>query len=174
VPAVVQGFDQHSSTYILDLRPEASPSRLRAATLASPASGATAARAHSCSPLPSSPASIVSTGTKTDHTAECFPEGAVVQYRSIALGGWVPAVVQGFDQHSSTYILDLHPAASPSRVRAAPPCSGPRPTEERGDEPIGDFAVNCGGRQGEHRKARSGRHWLCMPRTAISRYLQRL
>merc|ERR1719203_1443612 len=60
----------------------------------------------------------------TEHAMGRFSEGAAVQYQSTTFGGWVPAVVRGFDTHTSTYILDVQPVAIPSKVRAAPPASG--------------------------------------------------
>merc|ERR1712087_776149 len=44
--------------------------------------------------------------------------GAKVEYFSEARGGWLPAVVQGYNAGTGAYVLDVHPAALPSKIRS--------------------------------------------------------
>jgi hypothetical protein len=47
-----------------------------------------------------------------------FPVGCAVEYFSASAGNqWIPAVVKGFEH--GRYVLDIQPAADPSKVRAA-------------------------------------------------------
>eukprot|EP00927_Polykrikos_kofoidii_P023923 TRINITY_DN21861_c0_g1_i2.p1 TRINITY_DN21861_c0_g1~~TRINITY_DN21861_c0_g1_i2.p1 ORF type:complete len:744 (+),score=111.95 TRINITY_DN21861_c0_g1_i2:75-2234(+) len=50
-----------------------------------------------------------------------FPVGTAVEYHSTTLGGWKPAVVEGFNMEWGTYTLDIQPAARPGKVRMATP-----------------------------------------------------
>lgn len=47
-----------------------------------------------------------------------------MEYFSTSLGLWVPAVVQGFNEESGTYKLDIHLMADPAKVRGIEPRMG--------------------------------------------------
>lgn len=50
-----------------------------------------------------------------------------MEYESRSHGGWMSAVVQGFDEELGTYVLDVQPYAMPERVRlrtSLPPADG--------------------------------------------------
>eukprot|EP00927_Polykrikos_kofoidii_P000888 TRINITY_DN10333_c0_g1_i1.p1 TRINITY_DN10333_c0_g1~~TRINITY_DN10333_c0_g1_i1.p1 ORF type:complete len:1103 (-),score=194.28 TRINITY_DN10333_c0_g1_i1:147-3344(-) len=49
-----------------------------------------------------------------------YPDGAAVEYFSTTHGGWVPAVMLGYNDKTGAYKLDIQPIALPSKVRAAP------------------------------------------------------
>lgn len=44
--------------------------------------------------------------------------GSRVEYYSQSAGGWIPAVVQGYDEKRGTYRLDVQPIALPQKVRS--------------------------------------------------------
>lgn len=87
IPAVVQNFNPRSGTYQLDVHSAAPECRVRAVL--------------SNLKIP-----------KRQHL-----DGTEVEYYSVTRGGWVPAVVQGFNEHSGTYTLDIQPAALPCTIR---------------------------------------------------------
>lgn len=62
--------------------------------------------------------------------------GALVEYYSVSMGGWLPAKVRGFDERSGCWNLDVQPVALPAKVRA-PQASG-YPTE-----PSASLAAAC-------------------------------
>mmetsp|Transcript_33827 Transcript_33827/g.79053 ORF Transcript_33827/g.79053 Transcript_33827/m.79053 type:complete len:499 (+) Transcript_33827:147-1643(+) len=57
-----------------------------------------------------------------------FPVGFPVEYYSASQGGWIPAIVQGFNPQTGTYTLDVHGAADPAKVR---PRGAPPPHEQQ-------------------------------------------
>mmetsp|Transcript_41173 Transcript_41173/g.130442 ORF Transcript_41173/g.130442 Transcript_41173/m.130442 type:complete len:620 (+) Transcript_41173:120-1979(+) len=46
-----------------------------------------------------------------------WQKGTLVEYFSATLGGWTPSVVQGYDESSGCYKLDIQPMALPSKIR---------------------------------------------------------
>lgn len=63
-----------------------------------------------------------------------FKPGQVVEYYSTTHRGWIPGIIQGFDDKTGTYSLDVQPIAFPNKVRACssasstamPPAQGVR------------------------------------------------
>eukprot|EP00929_Paragymnodinium_shiwhaense_P091008 TRINITY_DN51068_c0_g1_i1.p1 TRINITY_DN51068_c0_g1~~TRINITY_DN51068_c0_g1_i1.p1 ORF type:complete len:798 (-),score=137.76 TRINITY_DN51068_c0_g1_i1:642-2945(-) len=103
VAAKVLGYDEASSTYCLDVHPQALSHKVRAAQ-----SG------HQRQSAPSEA-----------NTLDRMAIGAPAEYFSTTHGGWVPAVVKGFNEESNSYILDVQPMALLSKVRPAVASSKP-------------------------------------------------
>lgn len=51
--------------------------------------------------------------------AAAYLPGTRVEYYSESRGGWIPGVVQGFDELAGALVLDVHPRALPNKVRLA-------------------------------------------------------
>jgi len=71
----------------------------------------------------SSPLATTSAGSSispSNNRVTRFGAGTAVEYYSTTLGGWTPAIVQGFDEAGGHYQLDIQPMALPTKVRAPP------------------------------------------------------
>merc|ERR1712032_520783 len=62
---------------------------------------------------------VLQTGLQVGASTAQYAIGARVEYFSEARGGWLPGVVQGFNAQTGAYVLDVHPAALPSKIRPA-------------------------------------------------------
>jgi len=58
------------------------------------------------------------TGVQMGAATVQYPMGSRVEYFSEARGGWLAGVVQGFNAATGAYVLDVHPAALPNKMRA--------------------------------------------------------
>jgi len=166
VPAVVAAFDERSGTYRLDIHPAAHPSKVRAAGKAEQPRDKKAPKLQrqrttkvsavededstedggvaSQSTVSGSP-DVAGPSVPAKVEPEHFADGTAVEYHSTTYGKWVPAIVQGFDQKSGVYILNIQPMAFPDKVRlpassslSARDSAKPATTEdgsERGQEP---------------------------------------
>lgn len=121
IPAVVQGFDEASGSYDLDVHPVAPPQKVRA-----PARSLSKGdpvvdikdQAKSSHLFGGSLQHQLATSSSSG-ARERLPEGSAAEYWSTTFGGWIPAVIQGFSEETGTYVLDIQPVAVPSKVRAA-------------------------------------------------------
>lgn len=158
VHAVVQGFNEATGNYVLDIQPVALPSKVRPQTQPKPSPAteenktpsSAAARSPSAampSPAPKNEAREGPPAHSGQHGAARTPApaprreereatpaqsgqpvrfapGSNVEYYSRSHGTWVYGVVQGFDESTGTYRLDIHPQAAPEKIR---PASTPQP-----------------------------------------------
>merc|ERR1712048_1397384 len=63
-------------------------------------------------------AAVVETSIAAPSVATVFQAGMQVEYFSEARGGWIRAVVQGYNAQLGEYVLDVHPKAKANKVRA--------------------------------------------------------
>lgn len=130
-------------------------------------------------PCPDSPGSTPR-GVGSDAPAERidtngqFALGTIVEYKSRSSGSWIAAKVEGFDESTQTYRLDVQPHARPDRVR--PRICGDSMTVEWGtpkSEPFvvrgerGDFGER-GGRGCAPAEAQLPRHYIECGQTAAA------
>jgi len=98
IAAVVHSFDSRNNTYKLDVHPSAPVHKVRAA---------------GCN------ANLPSGEKQCRQSRNQYQPGTSVEYYSTSRGGWIPAVVVGFDDNTGAYKLDIQPVALPDKVRLA-------------------------------------------------------
>jgi hypothetical protein len=93
IPALVQGFSTSLSEYVLNVQPRAAVDKVR----------------FPLEPFPTDLIDLLG--------PEKVPKGLHVAYHSNSVGGWIPAEIQGFDEATNSYSLNVHPQAVAERIR---------------------------------------------------------